>query len=87
MTDRFLALARYAKASGADGVLFTCSAFGPCIEACAREFSPLPVLKPNEAMIEDALALVGARGRIGLLATFGPTLESMPAEFAAAAPG
>jgi hypothetical protein len=38
-------------------------------------------------MIEDALALVGARGRIGLLATFGPTLESMPAEFAAAAPG
>ena len=87
MTDRFLALARYAKASGADGVLFTCSAFGPCIEACAREFSPLPVLKPNEAMIEDALALVGARGRVGLLATFAPTLDSMPAEFAAAAPG
>ena len=86
MTDRFLALARYAKASGADGVLFTCSAFGPCIEACAREFSALPVLKPNEAMIEDALGLVGARGRIGLLATFAPTLDSMPAEFAAAAP-
>ncbi len=87
MTDRFLVLARYAKASGADGVLFTCSAFGACIEACARDLAPLPVLKPNEAMIEDALALVGARGRIGLLATFAPTLESMPAEFAAAAPG
>ena len=87
MTERFLALARYARASGADGVLFTCSAFGPCIEACAREFSPLPVLKPNEAMIEDALELVGAHGRLGLLATFAPTLESMPAEFAAAAPG
>jgi len=87
MTERFLALARYAKASRADGILFTCSAFGPCIEACAQELAPLPVLKPNEAMIEDALGLVGARGRIGLLATFPPTLESMPAEFAAAAPG
>jgi Asp/Glu/Hydantoin racemase len=87
MTDRFLTLARYAKASGADGILFTCSAFGPCIEACARELAPLPVLKPNEAMIEDALALVGARGRLGLLATFAPTLDSMPPEFAAMAPG
>jgi hypothetical protein len=87
MTERFLTLTRYATASGADGVLFTCSAFGPCIEACARAFSPLPVLKPNEAMIEDALRLVGAGGRIGLLATFAPTLESMPPEFAAAAPG
>jgi hypothetical protein len=87
MTERFLTLARYAKASGADGVLFTCSAFGPCIEACARELAPTPVLKPNEAMIEDALALVGARGRVGLLATFAPTLDSMPPEFAALAPG
>jgi Asp/Glu/Hydantoin racemase len=87
MTERFLALARYAKVSGADGILFTCSAFGPCIEACARELAPMPVLKPNEAMIEDAVALVGPRGRIGLLATFAPTLDSMPPEFAAAAPG
>jgi Asp/Glu/Hydantoin racemase len=87
MTERFLVLARYARASGADGVLFTCSAFGPCIEACARELAPLPVLKPNEAMIEDAVGLVGVGGRVGLLATFAPTLDSMPAEFAAVAPG
>jgi hypothetical protein len=87
MADRFLTLARYAKVSGADGILFTCSAFGPCIEACARELAPMPVLKPNEAMIEDALALIGPNGRIGLLATFAPTLDSMPPEFAAAAPG
>src|SRR6267154_4588341 len=32
MTERFLALARYAKSTGADAILFTCSAFGPCIE-------------------------------------------------------
>ena len=78
MTERFLTLARYAAGSGADGILFTCSAFGPCIEACARELSPLPTLKPNEAMIEEAIA---AGLRIGLLATFPATLRSMPPEF------
>ena len=99
MTERFLTLARYVRASGADGILFTCSAFGPCIEACARALAPMPVLKPNEARIEDALTLSGPEGhlaghadgrgggRIGLLATFAPTLDSMPAEFAVAAPG
>jgi hypothetical protein len=53
MTERFLTLARYAASCGADGILFTCSAFGPCIDACARELSPMPVLKPNEAMIDE----------------------------------
>ncbi|HEY0424883.1 MAG TPA: aspartate/glutamate racemase family protein [Rhodopila sp.] len=87
MTERFLALARYAKSTGADAILFTCSAFGPCIEACARALAPTPVLKPNEAMIDEAVALTGSHGRIGLIATFAPTLTSMPPEFAAAAPG
>lgn len=85
MTDRFLALARYAAATGANGVLFTCSAFGPCIEACARDLAPIPVLKPNEAMIEEAVAISGRSGRIGLVATFAPTLQSMPPEFTAIA--
>lgn len=87
MERRFLTLARYAVACGADGILFTCSAFGPCIEACATALQPLPVLKPNEAMIEAAVEQAGPGGRIGLLATFGPTLDSMPPEFAAVAPG
>jgi hypothetical protein len=86
MTERFMALARYAVLTGADAVLFTCSAFGPCIEACARALT-VPVLKPNEAMIEEAVALTGPRGRIGLMATFAPTLSSMLPEFAAVAPG
>jgi len=78
MTDRFLALGRYARSTHADAILFTCSAFGPCIEAVGREQAPMPVLKPNEAMIERAVA----RGhRIGLLSTFAPTLISMPQEF------
>ncbi len=80
MTARFLALGRYAASTGCDGILFTCSAFGPCIEAVARDQAPRPVLKPNEAMIEQAVAQ--AR-RIGLLSTFAPTLSSMPPEFPA----
>jgi hypothetical protein len=78
MTERFLTLARYAVDTGAGGILFTCSAFGPCIEACARAFPAIPVLKPNEAAIEE---VAGLGRRIGLLATFPGTLTSMPAEF------
>ena len=87
MINRFCTLARYTEDNGADAILFTCSAFGPCIEACAAALAPMPVLKPNEAMIEEALLLVGSHGRVGLMASFAPTLASMPAEFAVAAPG
>lgn len=80
MTERFLALGDYAMATGADAILFTCSAFGPCIEAVARAHAPKPVLKPNEAMIEQAVTM---GKRIGLLSTFPPTLVSMPPEFPA----
>ena len=78
MTGRFLKLGRYAADTGADAILFTCSAFGPCIEAVARAHAPMPVLKPNAAMIEQAVA---KGGKIGLLSTFAPTLMSMPPEF------
>jgi len=88
MTERFLTLSRYAAGTGAAGILFTCSAFGPCIEAVAAERAPMPVLKPNEAMIEEAVAAAraaagGRRPRIGLVASFAPTLDSMPPEFPA----
>ena len=86
MMERFLALARYARLSGSDAILFTCSAFGPSIEACAAALPGIPVLKPNEAMIEEAVAITGPNGRIGLMATFAPTLASMPPEFAVMAP-
>jgi aspartate/glutamate racemase len=78
MTARFLALADYVVGTGAQGILFTCSAFGPCIDAVKRRHAAIPVLKPNEAMIDDA----AASGRaVGLVASFAPTLASMPAEF------
>lgn len=80
MHERFMTLSRYAVACRADAILFTCSAFGPCIEDVAREFAPMPVLKPNEAMIEDA-SRTGKK--IGLIASFAPTLKTLPLEFPA----
>jgi hypothetical protein len=80
MTERFLALGDYAAATGTNGILFTCSAFGPCIEAVARAHAPMPALKPNEAMIERAVTMGKT---IGLLSTFPTTLASMPPEFPA----
>ncbi len=78
MHERFQRLAQYAIDTGAEGILFTCSAFGPCIDAVARRHAGMPVLKPNEAMVEEAAA---GHGKLGLLATFQPTLDSMPSEF------
>jgi hypothetical protein len=80
MSERFLSIGRYAASTGANGILFTCSAFGPCIEAVAGAQAPMPVLKPNEAMIEQAAK---SGRKVGLLSSFPPTLASMPREFPA----
>jgi len=76
MIDRFCTLAKYVESCGADAILFTCSAFGAAIEV-ARTAVKIPVLKPNEAMMEEAIA---TGPRIALLATFEPSLPSMKAE-------
>jgi Asp/Glu/hydantoin racemase len=76
MNERFVTLARYAHGCGADAILFTCSAFGPAIEA-AQAALTIPVLKPNEAMFGEALA---AGKRIGLLATFAPSIPALKTE-------
>ncbi len=83
---RFQALARYALEAGdgsgpLDAILFTCSAFGPAIEAVQRALT-IPVLKPNEAAFEAALD----RGRrIGVAVTFEPSLAPLLAELRAQA--
>jgi aspartate/glutamate racemase len=76
LRQRIAALADYATGIGIDAILYTCSAFGEAIEAVARRAS-MPVLKPNEAMFEEALE---AGATIGLLATFPPSLPSLEQE-------
>lgn len=74
-------LADYARASSGhhgqtQGILYTCSAFGPAIDA-VKQASPIPVLRPNEAAFEMALEH-GAR--IGLVVTFGPSAVALESE-------
>lgn len=78
MHVRFETLASYAVTTGAQAILFTCSAFGTSIERAARLHPSIPVLKPNEAMIAEAVA---TGQQVGLIASFAPTLVSMPPEF------
>lgn len=77
MFERFIELGSYAHRIGADGILVTCSAFGPAIERMRKEL-PIPVLKPNEAMFHAALK---KGSRIGMLATFAPSVSTMTDEF------
>ena len=77
LIERFVDFGRYAHMTGADGVLVTCSAFGPAIEQMQQEL-PIPVLKPNEAMFQAAVA--GGRN-IAMVATFRPAVVTMEAEF------
>ena len=81
LRKRFVRLATYAADAGIDGLLFTCTAFGPAMEECQREFV-FPTLKPNEAMFEVAIE----SGRsIGLLATHPATLPLLEGQLTALA--
>lgn len=76
LTRRIAALAEYGIGAGAQAVLYTCSAFGEAIEAVQRA-QKVPVLKPNEAMFAEAL---GHGRRLGMLATFEPSVGALEAE-------
>lgn len=81
MMERFSILAGYAadhpgKGGRTAGILFTCSAFGPAIEAVKAQLS-IPVLRPNEAAFRRALE---AGDRLGLVVSFEPSRTSLEHE-------
>lgn len=76
MYGAFQTLTRYAVERGAKGILYSCSAFGECIVACIAEFD-LPMLKPNDAMIEAAL---DHGSRIAVVATVAATIPTIAFE-------
>lgn len=57
--------------AGADAVLVTCSSIGPAVDA-GRPFVPVPVLRVDEPMADEAVRL---GNRVGVLATLATTLE------------
>lgn len=81
LSGRLVDLARYAESAGADAVLFTCSAFGEAIDGC-REYVSIPVMRPSEAMVAEALQL---GSRVAVLATFEPAIAALRDEFQAMA--
>ena len=81
ITRRVCELALYAARTGVDGILFTCSVFTPA-EELAKQLVPIPLLKPDEAMIAAALE---CGKRIGVLATNPPAAPTATAQIQAAA--
>src|SRR6185312_4124762 len=55
----------------ADAVLVTCSSIGPAVDA-SRPFVPVPVLRVDEPMADEAVRL---GRRVGVLATLPTTIE------------
>tara|TARA_Y100000994_G_scaffold249371_1_gene260680 strand:+ start:13064 stop:13738 length:675 start_codon:yes stop_codon:yes gene_type:complete len=76
MHKAFDTLTEYAVSRGAEGILYSCSAFGECIDACIEKYD-LPLLKPNDAMIEKALEY---GSKIAIVATVAATIPTIATE-------
>jgi hypothetical protein len=81
MMRRFTTLADYAAGTEGlggqtRGILCTCSAFGPAIDAVKARMR-IPVLRPNESAFEQALAI---GNEIGLIVSFLPSEASLRIE-------
>lgn len=82
LVDRMARLIGHALAGGADGVLLTCSLYGSVTEAVE---TPVPLLAPDSAAFEQALALSEGRGRVLVLASFEAAMRDSLTRFSAAA--
>jgi Asp/Glu/hydantoin racemase len=68
---RVLGYLESAAEAGADLVLVTCSSIGQAVDA-AQDFVPVPVLRVDEPMADEAVRL---GRRVGVIATLATTLE------------
>ncbi len=68
---RLLSMIESAEQAGADAVLVTCSSIGAAIPI-AQQIFDIPVIRVDEAMAEEAVAM---GRRIGVMATLKTTLE------------
>ncbi|WP_371625689.1 aspartate/glutamate racemase family protein [Streptomyces sp. NBC_01116] len=82
LVDRMARLIGHALAGGADGVLLTCSLYGSVAEAVE---TPVPLLAPDTAAFEQALALSAGRGRVLVLASFEAAMRDSLKRFTAVA--
>lgn len=61
----------FAEESGVDGILLTCSSISPCADI-ARHLVSIPVMKIDDAMIDEAVRI---GNKIGIIATLLTTIE------------
>lgn len=71
-----------AAATGADGVLLTCSAYSPAVPEVQRKFS-IPVVSVDEAMLRSALEHGTRLGIVATVEAAGPTTAKLLHAYAA----
>jgi hypothetical protein len=81
---RIAALLDYAKGLEVSGILFTGSGFGPLLDEMGPGLG-VPLLKPNQAMFDEALAIAAKQPgkRLGMLVSFPAAAEAMRLDFEA----
>ncbi|MFK0005368.1 aspartate/glutamate racemase family protein [Paenarthrobacter sp. NPDC090522] len=82
LAERMTRLIRHAETEGADGILLTCSMYGPIAERLSTELS-IPIYAPDASAFDAALE--GSYDRILLLASAAGPLEDALERFTRAA--
>lgn len=82
---RIAALLDYARGLEVSGILFTGSGFGPILDELAPTLG-VPLLKPNQAMFEEALGIAATRpgAKLGMVVSFPAAAAAMSEDFESA---